>query len=139
MTSPFILWPPRRREERNHQERRKRRPVRDQQVADLQPRLNNETRARFESLVSWWRTETSPLSSLHDIILHPAYQQIIGMGESALPYLLTEMATAPDHWGWALRAITGEDPVPPEDAGQLDRVAKHWLEWARRAGIEPKE
>jgi hypothetical protein len=41
-----------------------------------------------------------------DMVTHPAYQQIIGLGKEALPLLFGELRRAPDHWFWALRAIT---------------------------------
>src|SRR5215469_5713400 len=40
---------------------------------------------KFRSLASKWRDETGHLSSYTDRIIHPAYQEIIGMGEIAVP------------------------------------------------------
>ena len=36
---------------------------------------------------------------------HPAYQQIISMGEAALPLILRELERNKDHWFLALMAI----------------------------------
>ncbi|MCS6804916.1 MAG: hypothetical protein NZ823_07200 [Blastocatellia bacterium] len=91
---------------------------------------------RFYSLAEEWRRECAHLSSMREMVLHPAYQQIIGMGKEALPFLLRELERKPDHWDWALWAITGENPVPPEHAGRIADIAHDWLEWARRRGIE---
>ena len=60
-----------------------------------------------------------------------AYQQIIGMGERALPLIFDEMQAHGGRWFWALRAITGENPVRPEDRGDARRMTQTWLEWAR--------
>jgi hypothetical protein len=64
--------------------------------------------------------------------LHPAYQQIIGMGPVALPFLLRALRRRPEHWFWALKAITGADPVQPEHRGQVRMMAADWLEWATK-------
>ena len=37
----------------------------------------------------------------------------------------------PDHCFVALMRITGEDPVPDEAKGDLDRMAEAWLSWGR--------
>ena len=62
--------------------------------------------ARFQALVSEWRREVAWTSSSSEMAMHPAYQQIIGMGRVAVPLLLRELEQHPDHWFWALRAIT---------------------------------
>ena len=90
--------------------------------------------ARFQALVSEWRRDVAWTSSSSEMAMHPAYQQIIGMGQVAVPLLLRELEQHPDHWFWALRAITGVDPVPPEHRGTLPEMAKTWLDWGRRQG-----
>jgi hypothetical protein len=92
-------------------------------------------RARFETLVARWKDETRFESSSTKLFLHPAYQQIIGMGPEAVPLILESLERAPEHWSWALKAITGEDPVPPEARGNLRLMAAAWRDWARRAGL----
>ena len=92
-------------------------------------------RRQFRELVNSWREDTKYLSSIHEMVLHPAYQRIIGMGRQALPFIFEELKRQPDHWFWALQAITGEDPVPPEDRGNIAAMARHWLRWAEERGI----
>lgn len=84
----------------------------------------------FDQLTLEWREGTMLTSSLTDIVAHPSYQRIIGMGREALPYILDELRRGPDHWHWALVAITGENPVPPEANGDLERTRQAWLSWA---------
>jgi len=84
---------------------------------------------KFSELAEKWREETRYLSSVRDMVLHPAYQQIIGMGREALPFLFEELKRQPDHWFWALHAITGEDPVPPEEKGNVEAMTRRWLLW----------
>jgi len=40
------------------------------------------------------------------------------------------------HWHRALRQITGADPVPPADRGNLDKAAEAWLRWGKKQGYE---
>jgi hypothetical protein len=96
------------------------------------PLSHNE---KFYFLAEAWRREVRLTSSLTEMILHPAYQRIIGMGFECVPFLLRELERRPDHWFWALTAITGVDPVPPEDRGKLRKMADAWLKWGREQGL----
>jgi len=78
-----------------------------------------------------WEEATAMLSSITEIAMHPAYQQIIGMGSIAIPFIMRELKNRPAHWFWALKSITGEDPVPPEKRGRIGDMAKAWLIWGR--------
>jgi len=89
---------------------------------------------RFYSLAKTWQEETRYVSSVHDMVLHPAYQQIIGMGREALPFLFQELKRQPDHWFWALHAITGEEPVPTEEKGNVEAMTRRWLRWGAANG-----
>lgn len=91
-------------------------------------------RQRFEELASTWREETRLFSSTTAIAMHPAYQQIIGMGPAVIPLLLRELEQNPDHWFWALKSITGEDPVSPEQRGRRKEMAQVWLQWGKERG-----
>jgi hypothetical protein len=93
-----------------------------------------ETREEFSSLAKEWHDETRFLSSIHKMSIHPAYQRIIGMGYAAVPLILKELKDAPDYWFWALAAITGEDPVPVKEKGNLDAMAEAWLKWGEERG-----
>lgn len=91
---------------------------------------------RFRHLATIWRKECAHLSSIREMVLHPAYQQIVGMGPAAVPLIIRELEYKPDHWFWALRAITGEDPVLPEHRGKVAEMARDWLDWTKGRGIE---
>ncbi len=88
----------------------------------------------FNVLKEKWESETAHLSSIRESAMHPAYQQIIGMGQVAVPLILSEMRKKPDHWFWALRSITGEDPVLPEHRGRLKQMTDDWLKWGKAQG-----
>jgi hypothetical protein len=89
---------------------------------------------RFLVLKMKWERETAHLSSAREMAIHPAYQQIIGMGPAVVPYILADLKSKPDHWFWALRAITGGDPVLPEHRGRIRQMADDWLVWGRQQG-----
>jgi len=95
-----------------------------------------EQESRFSHLAEQWRRETELASSVVEMATHPAYQQIIGMGKTAIPYIIRELAKDREHWFWALKAITGEDPVPEKDRGDLQKMTNAWLEWATLNGYE---
>ena len=68
--------------------------------------------------------------------MHPAYQEIIGMGERAVPLLLAELRREPDDWFWALHAITGANPVPAASRGNARTMAEAWLRWGAENGYK---
>ncbi|MFH1231987.1 MAG: hypothetical protein V1709_10880 [Planctomycetota bacterium] len=108
----------------------------DEAVMDFSIPESRRTWIReFYTLTSKWQSEAQHLSLVTEIAMHPAYQQIIGMGESALPLILRELETKPNHWFWALKAITGEDPVPPSQRGNIHQMIQSWLNWARENNI----
>lgn len=86
----------------------------------------------FKQLRDEWRDATGILSDSIEICTHPAYQRIIGLGPSVVPLIMVELEREPDHWFWALRAITGENPVPAIHRGRVDVMAEYWLHWFRQ-------
>jgi hypothetical protein len=92
-------------------------------------------RDRFQQLCRRWRADTRWLSSTTQIAMHPAYQEIIGMGEVALPFILEDLRDHSGHWYWALKAISKEDPVPPRDRGAIKKMKAAWLRWGRAKGL----
>jgi len=89
---------------------------------------------RFVALADEWRHSQGVTSSLTKLVMHPAYQQIIGMGETAVPLIFRELEKEPDHWFWALKSITGDDPVSDESRGNIRQMAEEWLEWGKKQG-----
>jgi hypothetical protein len=91
--------------------------------------------ARFRKLAKAWKSETELVSKVTKRILHPAYQKIIGMGESAIPLILKDLSVnGPDDWFWALTAITDENPITQKIAGNMTAMTEAWLQWGRNAG-----
>ncbi|HEY4330050.1 MAG TPA: hypothetical protein VGN88_09975 [Phycisphaerae bacterium] len=98
------------------------------------PASAEELQKEFSRLVQQWRRERGPGSSMTKIIMHPAYQRIIGMGPAALPLIIDDLRCSPDFWHWALHSITGEQPVPKEHAGNVKAIAEDWINWAKSKG-----
>src|SRR5207253_11238101 len=86
---------------------------------------------RFQRLANHWRAETAYISSSSELVAHPAFREIVGMGRPVIPLLLRELEHRTGHWHRALREITGADPVPPADRGNLDKTAEAWLRWGK--------
>jgi hypothetical protein len=90
---------------------------------------------RFAELSATWKEERGFSSSLTSLVLSPSYQKVIGLGKPVVPYILAELAVKPDHWFWALSAITGVDPVPVEAAGDIRAMTQAWIRWGDEEGI----
>lgn len=94
-----------------------------------------ELQSRFRALAADWKQQSKYLSNTAQMVMLRPYQRIIGMGLPAVPLILGELQREPDQWYWALEAITGENPVPAEDAGLVRAEADAWLAWGRREGF----
>jgi hypothetical protein len=97
--------------------------------------VETKVRVRFEELASQWKTQSRYLSNTAQMAMLWPYQQIIGLGAVAVPLILAELRRETDHWFWALEAITGENPVPSEVAGDVEAAATAWLRWGREKGL----
>ena len=113
----------------------------------MQPKTpeTTELEATFAELAKQWIKETAFHSNDYFIVNHPAYRQIIEMGEAALPLIFREMEMNGGHWFWALQIITGANPAPEEAWGKVEgapgwirykvrEIQKAWLEWGREQG-----
>ena len=92
---------------------------------------------KFTRLVLEWRQQRGAMSSITEAAMCPAYQSIIGMGQAAVPLLFDQLESEvdePDQWFWALKAITGADPVRDEDRGDFLAMAKAWCRWGKNSG-----
>jgi hypothetical protein len=102
------------------------------QPADTPP---SETVAeRFRRLEATWLAEVGYSSSSTVLRSHPAFQEIIGLGEAVVPLMLRDLEERPRLWVWALPRITGSDPVPACDRGNIVRMSEAWLRWGREHG-----
>jgi hypothetical protein len=86
----------------------------------------------FRSLAKQWKRETGFRSSLSEKFTHPAYQRIMAMGKSALPFILRDLQHNSGHWFYALRFIAGKDIAAKTNNPSDARDA--WLEWGYKNG-----
>ncbi len=90
---------------------------------------------RFRRLATEWKDQSRYLSNSAQMAMLPSYQRIIGMGPAVVPLILDELRREPDHWFWALEAITEQNPVPPEAMGKVRLMAEAWVRWGERQGV----
>ena len=101
--------------------------------AAVEPEEVTAAQLRFIRLRKEWILGTEKLSILSQIVLHPAYQQIIAMGPEAIPLILQSLEAKPDHWFWALKMLNdGVDVAEGQDT--LSGAAVAWLKWGREKG-----
>ena len=104
----------------------------------MQPKTTEtaELEATFAELVKQLNRETGFDSVGKRTVEHPAYRQIIDMGESALPLIFRQIESDDigPHWFEALKAITGANPVPRNLWGKIRAMEGVWLEWGRERG-----
>jgi hypothetical protein len=89
---------------------------------------------RFRRLEATWMAEVGYSSSSTELRNHPAFQEVIGMGEAVVPLILRDLEKRPRLWVWALSRITGADPVPASDRGNIAKMSEAWLRWGREHG-----
>lgn len=93
---------------------------------------SQELEQLFRQLVEEWDMETQFLSDLKEVVLHSAYQRIIGLGTQVIPLILREMQQRPSEWFWALRAISRENPA--ESCCGVQQITAAWLKWGEQKG-----
>ncbi|HEY7428268.1 MAG TPA: hypothetical protein VH682_28800 [Gemmataceae bacterium] len=89
---------------------------------------------RFRRLEATWRAETGHFSSSTKIAGHPAFREIIHMGQAVVPFMLHDLERQPGLWVWALPEIMRVDPVPVSDRGDIGKMTDAWLRWAKQHG-----
>jgi hypothetical protein len=89
---------------------------------------------RLRRLEATWTAEVGHFSSLAVLINHPAFQEIIALGPAVIPLMLRDLEERPRLWVWALPQITGANPVPPSDRGQICKMTQAWLQWGKENG-----
>jgi hypothetical protein len=86
---------------------------------------------RFRRLEAQWMEDTRFLSSSTQIKSHPAFLEIIGMGDAVVPFMLRDLEEKPRLWVWALPKITGDNPVPRRTKGTLPKWRRHGCNGAK--------
>jgi hypothetical protein len=100
--------------------------------------ISKPIQERFRELRDDWKSKARHLSNTAQISLVFPYQMIIGMGPQVVPLILAELEKETDHWFWALEAITGENPVAEQEAGDVEASARAWIRWGKQNGLLAK-
>ena len=105
----------------------------------LVPPRETQLEVSFNKLADQWIAETAFHSNPSIIAKHPAYSQIVAIGEQAIPFILEEISQKRNrpYWFQILNDITGMTPAPEETWGKVEEVAAAWLEWGREQGHLP--
>jgi hypothetical protein len=99
-----------------------------------QPAPQETVEERFRRLEAIWHADTRYSSSSREIREHPAFQEIIRLGDEVVPLMLRDLERAPHFWVWALATITGANPVPASDRGNIARMSEAWVRWGKENG-----
>jgi len=95
---------------------------------------SRDVEAEFGSLSQNWRKEVGAESALPRITGNLNYLRIIALGEGVVPFILRDLEREAAPWFLALRAITGEQNVGREYAGNFRKMADSWIAWGRQKG-----
>ena len=94
---------------------------------------NLKIEIRFNQLAKRWKRDLKFFSFAYLAYTHEDYLKIIKMGKKALPYILKDLEKTRRYWFHALTQITGESIIKEEDKGDLNKMTKCWLDWAKKS------
>ena len=101
----------------------------------LTPEQRQPVESKFRDLANQWAELTAYRSNMSALRRHPLFDEIVALGEPAIPLILRELERKPSvPWFGLLATMTGENAVPPELAGRVAEMAGSWLAWGRRQG-----
>jgi hypothetical protein len=80
-----------------------------------------------------WNTFRSEYPEAKEV--EPLLPVIESFGDNSSPFIFEQLGRNADHWFFALRAITGINPIPEEDRGRIPEMCKHWLQWGEDHGF----
>src|ERR1035437_1552311 len=101
----------------------------------LRVNARNQFEKDFRKYDITWKRKTQFFSSPADKYLHPSDARIIGMGRPAVSLILKSLRRQPADWFYALRAITGANPVTSAMAGDVKKMSEAWIKWGERQGL----
>lgn len=90
---------------------------------------------KFQALAREWKRESRFASTPQQMFLLPSYQKIVGLGPDAIPLILRDLTRESNHWFWALASISGENPVEPVNAGNVQAMRQAWIDWGMQRGF----
>jgi hypothetical protein len=102
----------------------------------LQSTYTNNPRFYFEIEARKLLDDTLYTSSMNAITNHPSFVKIMDSGKPAISWILQRLQEGEIRTPWfpLLKRISGEDPVPPEDRGRVQKMTSTWIEWGKTKG-----
>ena len=88
----------------------------------------------FNEYSNKWKMETGGYSTTKQIVGNENYKYIMSMGPKVLPLIFKNWMSDPVYGFEALKYITRvpQDPVPNNHYGNVKKMAKDWLDWAKQ-------
>lgn len=102
----------------------------DVTASDIQE-LAEKTGQTFARLADEWEHDIAGSSLIQDMVDHPKYREIIGLGRDAIPFILERLSTQGGFWFGALHEISGEFAPSEDDLGNREKMTAAWLRWGR--------
>ena len=91
--------------------------------------------SKFDELIRQWERDTLFHSNLHFYQEHPAFKEIVALGEPVLPLIFQKLEKGSSFISLAIPEITGERlDVVEELVGKTAAQRDLWLEWGRNRG-----
>lgn len=94
---------------------------------------------RFIQVARSWKKETAGFSFAAKKITNEHYLTIIGMGvtmgEPIIRLILQDLQKGVEHWNYALKKITKQNPVSKEHIHDLRHIRDTWLKWGKENNL----
>jgi hypothetical protein len=90
---------------------------------------------KFRRVADQWKAAVGSISNLDDIRGAAGYAELVALGRPVIPLILNELDSDPFYWFEVLAEITGVDPTPADQAGDVDAMTAAWKAWSRKKRI----
>jgi hypothetical protein len=94
---------------------------------------SGKKRDKFEALVDSWDRDMGGKSVTN--FQHLSHFQIIGMGPSALGFMLERLRHGELRWLYAIKCVSGYEAETPAMSNDRKAIIEAWLEWGAANGI----
>lgn len=100
--------------------------------------IRNESRniylkQKFQEFENSWTKKTRYFNFIDEIINDVDFQNIIKMGDSAIPFILESINEKPSHLVWALNII--KDSNISQNKLTVSEACKAWVKWGKSSSI----
>lgn len=86
----------------------------------------SKLRQQFEQLYCWWWFETSISSDYAVFTRHPAFKEIVNMGEAAVPFIVEKLKAQPSFLVKALNRIY-KQRISPDRRTTINEACNLWI------------